>query len=34
MIALRTDATSEPGNMLMFMLDSDAPEPGAPTHAE
>jgi len=31
---LRSDATSEPGNVLMFILSSGAPVPGSPPYSE
>ena len=31
---LRSDATSEPGNVLMFILSSSAPLPGSPRYVE
>jgi hypothetical protein len=31
---LRSDATSEPGNVLMFILSSGAPVPGSPRWVE
>jgi len=31
---LRSEATSEPGNVLMFILSSGAPVPGAAPYAE
>jgi uncharacterized protein len=31
---LRSDATSEPGNVLLFILSSSAPLPGAPQYVE
>jgi hypothetical protein len=32
--ALRSDATSEPGNVLMFILSSDTPVSGAAPYPE